>query len=201
MSLRLRCPAADHGDAASRLPASAGGALRLIGPRGRGSFSCGTFGVRRERAVRSCGVPFLLQLASGRSRARRRGRGRGLPSCEVPPGLLPRASRGLTRLRRWQLHAGAPCLREPDRNCLFGGSRAVFPFTYVVDLFPHKLSSLCGWRLAVACVLPRPLNRSFFRHACSSSPMTLHKSHPCGAFVGGGSGFPAKSARGRQSGP
>src|SRR5262245_7212597 len=66
--------------------------------------------------------------------------------------------------RRPQPHAGAPRLREPDRDGLPRRARAVLAPAHVMHLFPHELTGLGRGRLALTLVPPGPLHRSLFRH-------------------------------------
>jgi hypothetical protein len=47
---------------------------------------------------------------------------------------------------------------------LFGGSSAVFAFANMLHLFPDELSSLRGWRFALARISSSTLKRPLFWH-------------------------------------
>src|SRR5687768_5511738 len=82
-----------------------------------------------------------------------------------PAGGLgaPFGARLGVRGRRRQLDAGAPRLREADRNRLFRGARAMLALADVMDLFAHELTSLGRRRLALPLVSACPFERFFFR--------------------------------------
>jgi hypothetical protein len=63
-----------------------------------------------------------------------------------------------------QLDAGAPGLREPDRDHLLAGPGAVLPLADVLHLLTHELAGLSARSLALLARTPRPLARLPFGH-------------------------------------
>jgi hypothetical protein len=65
---------------------------------------------------------------------------------------------------RAQLHAGAPRLREADRDRLLGRARTVLTLPDVVHLLAHELARLSGGRLALLLVPLRAVQRLLLWH-------------------------------------
>jgi hypothetical protein len=70
---------------------------------------------------------------------------------------------------RLEFHPCAARFRNPYGNGLPGGARAVLAFAYVMHLFAHKFSSLCGRGLAFPRIFTCPFQSFFFRHDFLSS--------------------------------
>src|SRR6185437_10659788 len=130
-------------------------------------------GVFRKRLLRRGRMTFALQrLAAG---ARALGgsalRGRFLRGGFFRRRLLAalRLLRRLAFLRN--VHAGAARLRQPDRDRLFGRTRAMLALTYVVDFLAHELASLGAGGFAFALVLLRTRDRFLVRHVAPPCPL------------------------------
>src|SRR5258708_17858590 len=65
-----------------------------------------------------------------------------LSFAKVTGRLLASCLRRFAFLWDGQLHPSPPCLGQTNRNRLFGGTRAMFTFANVLDLFAHKLAGL-----------------------------------------------------------
>src|ERR1043166_1049284 len=87
------------------------------------------------------------------------------PPCRGRRAPLRRRLRSSRRTT--ELDAGAPCLREPDRDRLLRRSRAVLSFANVMHLLPHELPSLRRRRLSLPFILARAAQRFFLRHRSS----------------------------------
>jgi hypothetical protein len=112
------------------------------------------------------GRPFS---ARGRLHAsRRRTRRRRAASPDIAFGLFARPRTGLTSFGRRQWNTRASRLRKTNGNRLSCGSSAMFAFSNMLHLFPDELSSLRGWRFAVARVPPSTIECLWFRHDESS---------------------------------
>src|SRR6185312_14450069 len=121
-------------------------------------------GVFRKRLLRRGRMTLALQrLAAG---ARAPGgsalRGRFLRGGFLRRGLLAALLRPLAFLRH--VHARAARLRQPDRDRLFGRTRAMLALAHVVDFLTHELASLGAGGFAFALVLLRACNRLLVRH-------------------------------------
>src|SRR6185437_94275 len=130
-------------------------------------------GVFRKRLLRRGRMTFALQrLAAG---ARALGgsalRGRFLRGGFFRRRLLAalRLLRRLAFLRT--VHAGAARLRQPDRDRLFGRTRAMLALAYVVDFLAHELASLGAGGFAFALVLLRTRDRFLVRHVAPPCPL------------------------------
>src|SRR5581483_6223285 len=75
-------------------------------------------------------------------------------------GLLRR----LPLLRRLQVNAGPPCLRQSDRNGLLRGSRAMLPLTNVLHLLAHEFPCLSARGFPLAAISACPLNGLLLWH-------------------------------------
>ena len=126
-------------------------------------------GVPRQRLARRGRPRLALQSSqTGSGSLRRR---LSPPARLTCPIILRRAlTRALGRLplpRRLQLHTGPSRLGQTDRDRLFRGSRAVFAFTDVLDLFMDELACLCRRRLAFTFCLASAFDGSFLWHRTS----------------------------------
>jgi len=74
------------------------------------------------------------------------------------------------------LYTCSPRLRQTDRDRLLCRSRAVFPFTDVVDFLANELACLCRWRFALSLVAPSALDRFSFGHRSS---FWMSRRRPC----------------------
>ncbi len=116
----------------------------------------------RQRALRCAGRAFAFQCAGGGRRALG-GLGAALMSLGlVLAGLFP-GGLGCGRLGR-HLDAGAPGLRQADRDGLLGRPHAVLAFTHVFDLFADEFAGLRGRRLALFLVALRASEGFAFGH-------------------------------------
>ena len=142
---------------AARERARRRGAVRRSAPGGRARASTRRSGLRAS-ARRS-------SPASARETPLRFGRG---PCARRSP--LSRASPSTSsRLRRPELHAGAPRLRKADRDGLLRRARAVLAFADVMDLFADELARLRARRLPGPLVLPG--SSGFLDRACDMPPL------------------------------
>ena len=76
-------------------------------------------------------------------------------------------------LRRRQLYASPPRLRETNGDRLLGRAGAVFAFPNVFHFFAHKLARLSAGRFAFALVFARSFDCFFFWHNKMVSPLAL----------------------------
>jgi len=76
---------------------------------------------------------------------------------------------GLPLLRRFQLYACPPRLRQANRDRLLSGTRAVLALTNVFHLLPDKLARLRRRSFSFARVLAGALYGSLFGHEPKSS--------------------------------
>src|SRR5215213_1549175 len=86
----------------------------------------------------------------------------------ITPGVLARFRGRGASPRRWQLHSRTASFGQSNRNRLFGGTRAMFAFANVMDLFAHEFSCLGRGRFALSLV-----------PACSSKRLFLWHNTPC----------------------
>jgi hypothetical protein len=155
-------------------------ALRAASRRTCGPFVCTALRAaalraaadRRRAAVLAWRASACLDAAARPSRLstanRTRPPGRG-PSRSMPArpcGVLGALLRSCFRAGWWtrELHAGAPRLRETDRDRLFRRSRPVLAFANVVHFLTNELAGLCRWRSASALRLASTCDGGFFGH-------------------------------------
>src|SRR4030095_4618911 len=100
----------------------------------------------------------------GGSRARGRSFAAGLAPCRLVPCIAG---------SRWQFHASATRLGQPDGYGLLRGTCAMLALADVMDLFPHEFSGLRRRRLALPRVATRTLKGFFFRHRGSLPSLLL----------------------------
>jgi hypothetical protein len=101
-----------------------------------------------------------------------------LSASGIAPGLFAGPGSGCAALGRRELDAGSTGLRQTDGDCLFRGSRAMFAFADVLDLFADELSGLRRWRFAFARILARALEGFSLRQGCTSFDGGMHNLRP-----------------------
>src|SRR6185503_16779931 len=105
-----------------------------------------------------------LPVRAPRPRGRDLVRGSLARDALVAPDLLAGPGRHRPGARSTQLHAGAPRLRQPDRDRLLGGPGAVAAPADVVDLLADELAGLGAGRLSFPLRLAGALQRAFLGH-------------------------------------
>src|SRR5688572_1568173 len=99
--------------------------------------------------------------------------GTPVPGVICGPGAGSCSRRGLTFLRRRQIHAGPASLGEADRDHLPGGTRAMLATSDLVDFLADELPGLDGRRLASRLVAPGGADGLLLRHGGLLSSMAL----------------------------
>jgi len=117
---------------------------------------CTAMGLPGQCFPRGCVAAFALECTrnSAWSCRRRLLPTRSLPFAQVSLCLRSCPGRGFPFFGCCELHAGATCLWESNRDGLLGWPRTVFAFTNVMYLFSHKFTRLGARRLAFLLVLP-----------------------------------------------
>ena len=141
----------------------------------RASLPRGSLGMPRQRVVRGSARTLVLQRFHARARARDGHRRASLAFFVSTLCAPARLLRRLPFLRRLQIHPRSPRFRQPYRDGLLRGPRAVPSFTDMFYLLADELPRLRRSRFSFAPVLLRPLDCILLWHGCI---FTAHANNP-----------------------